>query len=196
MLSSSYVEKQPQSYFPNKSVSAQILSESFRKKSPMRMTQSALYKDLQMTSMTQQALRSPDRLRSPKRSNASPVRQGSPLRRGAGTGYEYSMDPEINRAVARELYVNSTVNVVNPSSRKSPSKVKPGQMNLFNPKGQHIDASVRYEIEQSKDGSSILHMSPRRTNNSSIVNIQGIFKDDGGQAEIRNQDLRKKTEEV
>ena len=46
-------------------------------------------------------------------------------------------DPEVNRALARELYVDSTVNVVNPSGGKkgSPSKVKPGQMNLFNPRG-------------------------------------------------------------
>jgi hypothetical protein len=44
--------------------------------------------------------------------------------------------PDINRALARELYVESTVNVVNPSSKNSPGKVKPGQMNLFNPKGQ------------------------------------------------------------
>ena len=106
------------------------------------------------------------------------------------------LDPEINRAVARELYVNSTVNVVNPSSRKSPSKVKPGQMNLFNPKGQKIDPSSRFEITESKDGTSIVNLSPGRTNASSIANIQGIFKDEGGQAEIRNHDLRKKTEEV
>ena len=78
-----------------------------------------------MTSMTQQALRSPNRrLRSPKRSMASPGRR-SPGRKGEGVP-EYTMDPEVNRAIARELYVNSTVNVVNPSSRKSPSKVKPG----------------------------------------------------------------------
>ena len=52
MLSSSYVEKQPMSYLPSKAASAQILTDSFRKKSPMRMSQSALYKDIQMTSMT------------------------------------------------------------------------------------------------------------------------------------------------
>lgn len=106
------------------------------------------------------------------------------------------MDPEVNRAIARELYVNSTVNVVNPSSRKSPSKVKPGQMNLFNPKGQNIEASVRYDLTEAKDGSPVLNMSPSRINASSIANIQSIFRDDGGQTEIRNVDLRKKTEAV
>jgi hypothetical protein len=35
--------------------------------------------------------------------------------------------PDLNRALARELYVESTVNVVNPSgSMRSPGKVKPG----------------------------------------------------------------------
>lgn len=69
-------------------------------------------------------------------------------------------------------------------------------MNLFNPKGQKIDPSSRFEITESKDGTSIVNLSPGRTNASSIANIQGIFKDEGGQAEIRNHDLRKKTEEV
>lgn len=125
---------------------------------------------------------------------ASPVRVGSPSKMAALN--ESGLDPEINRAVARELYVNSTVNVVNPSSRKSPSKVKPGQMNLFNPKGQKIDPAVRYEITETRDGSSVLNLSPTRSTANSIANIQGIFKDEGGQAEIRNTDLRKKTEEV
>jgi len=53
-------------------------------------------------------------------------------------------DTEINRALARELYVDSTVNVVNPSNRRNGGKVKPGQMNLFNPKGQKIDGTVNY----------------------------------------------------
>lgn len=68
-------------------------------------------------------------------------------------------------------------------------------MNLFNPKGQNIEASVRYDISETKDGSPVLNMSPSR-GTSSIANIQSIFKDDGGQAEIRNVDLRKKTEAV
>ena len=49
----------------------------------------------------------------------------SPGRLGQGGGMDYEV-PDINRALARELYVESTVNVVNPSSKNSPGKVKPG----------------------------------------------------------------------
>ena len=53
-----------------------------------------------------------------------------------GIGYVQGtpLESDLNRAVARELYVDSTVNVVNPKGRGA--NVKPGQMNLFNPKGQ------------------------------------------------------------
>jgi hypothetical protein len=54
---------------------------------------------------------------------SSPGRLGSPKKYRAN---DKAFDPEVNRALARELYVDSTVNVVNPSSRKSPGKVKPG----------------------------------------------------------------------
>ena len=64
------------------------------------------------------------------------MRVSSPSRVAGGYSAAYTLDPEINRAVARELYVNSTVNVVSGGgTRKSPNKVKPGQMNLFHPKG-------------------------------------------------------------
>lgn len=54
MMGSSYVERnQNSNYLPSKAASAQILSDSFRKKSPMRMSQSALYQDIHMTSITQ-----------------------------------------------------------------------------------------------------------------------------------------------
>jgi len=46
---------------------------------------------------------------------------------------DLAYDPEINRALARELYVEATVNVVDPNSRKANGKVKRGQMNVFNP---------------------------------------------------------------
>jgi hypothetical protein len=47
----------------------------------------------------------------------------SPTRKYA----DYTVDAEINRALARELYVESTVNVVNPSNRRNTQgKVKPG----------------------------------------------------------------------
>lgn len=76
----------------------------------------------------------------------SPKRYASPGRRQENYGV---LDPELNRALARELYVDSTVNVVNPSGRrKSNAKVKPGQMNLFNPKGQSINTSVSYTFKE------------------------------------------------
>ena len=67
----------------------------------------------------------------------SPGRK-SPGRKRGGVGYDQSgpFEPELNRAIARELYVDSTVNVVNPSGKMNGAKVKPGQMNLFNPRGQ------------------------------------------------------------
>jgi len=67
--------------------------------------------------------------------NRSPGRK-SPKKR-AIIGYDPSgpFEPDLNRAIARELYVDSTVNVVNPTGKMNGAKVKPGQMNLFNPKG-------------------------------------------------------------
>ena len=53
---------------------------------------------------------------------------------GPGYHQENIFDAEYNRAVARTLYVESTVNVVNTRSKSSYAKVKPGQMNLFNAK--------------------------------------------------------------
>lgn len=43
------------------------------------------------------------------------------------------LDPEVNRKLARQLYVESTVNDVVSYGKNSPNKVKPGQMNLFHP---------------------------------------------------------------
>jgi len=37
-----------------------------------------------------------------------------------------TLDPEVSRALARELYIEETVNVVNPGKKGSPGKVKPG----------------------------------------------------------------------
>jgi hypothetical protein len=36
------------------------------------------------------------------------------------------LDPEVSRALARELYLEETINVVNKGKKGSPSKVKPG----------------------------------------------------------------------
>jgi hypothetical protein len=41
------------------------------------------------------------------------------------------------------MYIESTVNVVSPG-KNSPAKIKPGQMNLFNPKGQK-NLTVNYK---------------------------------------------------
>ena len=57
---------------------------------------------------------------------------GSPGRKSPSRS-PIKMSPDINRAVARELYIDSTVNVVNKVNGKP--NIKPGQMNLFNPKG-------------------------------------------------------------
>ena len=87
--------------------------------------------------------------------------------------------PEINRALARELYVDSTVNVVNPTSN-SPPKIKPGQMNLFNPKGQK---NLQVQLEGMQRSNS-----PQMTSGTerSVDKIASIYNDQGGNAKIRN----------
>ena len=42
------------------------------------------------------------------------------------TVFNETLDPEYSKALARELYIDETVNVVNPGKKGSPSKVKPG----------------------------------------------------------------------
>lgn len=64
----------------------------------------------------------------------SPGRR-SPKKNFKGYNQEGPFEPDLNRAIARELYVDSTVNVVNPTGKYNGAKVKPGQMNLFNPRG-------------------------------------------------------------
>jgi hypothetical protein len=49
----------------------------------------------------------------------------SPKRGGRRSPSPSKLSPEVNRALARELYIESTVNVVNPS-KGSPSKIRPG----------------------------------------------------------------------
>lgn len=57
----------------------------------------------------------------------SPGRK-SPKKRNGIIGYDQNgpFEPDLNRAIARELYVDSTVNVVNPTGKFNGSKVKPG----------------------------------------------------------------------
>ena len=66
----------------------------------------------------------------------SPHYRRSPGRAGSPTKYQNkdkAFDQEINKALARELYIDSTVNVVKAVDGKYSGKVKPGQMNLFQP---------------------------------------------------------------
>ena len=62
-------------------------------------------------------------------------------------------------------------------------------MNLFNPRGQRIESTIEVNEQELRD------LSQGRARNS-IADIQGIFRDGGGRAQIRNQDLRQKTAEV
>jgi len=65
-------------------------------------------------------------MRSPTKRLSSPGRR-SPMKSPTRKYADYTVDAEINRALARELYVESTVNVVNPSNRRNTQgKVKPG----------------------------------------------------------------------
>ena len=47
---------------------------------------------------------------------------------------QVSFSPEVNKAIAKELYIDSVINVVSPK-KGDKSGVIPGQMNLFNPIG-------------------------------------------------------------
>lgn len=106
--------------------------------------------------------------RIPRKGNNSPLR----------------LSPDINRAIARELYVDSVVNVVNEGS----PTIKAGQMNLFNPKGQknlQVDFSTKRLQGESYSN-----------NQRSVDKIRTIFNDEGGRGKIRNVDLQAKTEAV
>jgi hypothetical protein len=113
-------------------------SYSYSLKSPKKLDQSQLVQDIQWVSTAAPYMapsqsspngysspyrQSPSRRSPRKAAMASPGRVGSPTRYHKK---ELAYDAEVNRAFAREMYVNSTVNVVNPSSKRSPGKVKPG----------------------------------------------------------------------
>ena len=121
----------------------------------------------------------------------SPGRRGSPPRY-VEENVDHVLDPEINRALARELYVDSTVHVVGGGKKKGKG-VKPGQMNLFHPKGA---AALQYKVDSSAyEEFAAGNLSPSR-GKTAIDQIHGIFMDDGGQGTIRNDELRQKTENV
>lgn len=164
MMFENQIKKQVRRASPTKNM------KSVRQSSPSKLNQSKMY-----TAQSAQLLAS-----SPRR---SPGRKSSP-KKMRGIGYANHFDPEVNRAIARELYVDSTVNVVNPGA-KSTSKVVPGRMNLFNPKGQKnlaVSVSKRSleEIKQEND---------EEFENSKISHIQGIYNDEGGRSKMRNLDL-------
>lgn len=115
-------------------------SYSYSLRSPKKLDQSQLVQDIQWVSSAApymgQSQSSPNATgysspyrQSPSRRSPRKAAMASPGRVGSPTRYhkkELAYDAEVNRAFAREMYVNSTVNVVNPSSKRSPGKVKPG----------------------------------------------------------------------
>lgn len=93
-----------------------------------------------------------------------------------------TFDPELNKAIARELYVEDTINVVNPTNRKSPNKVKPGQMNLFNPLPKYRSQALN-EVYENQETPGVGQ--PQR-DRSAIDMISDIFKDQSGGGVMRN----------
>lgn len=115
--------------------------------------------------------------------SVSPVRVTSPGRRE-------QIPAEVNRALARELYVDQIVNVVDPSSRRSGGgKVIPGQMNLFHPKPSKINSNSRKQLDISGAGEP--------STRANISQLQDIYQDDGGpRTKMRNAELQQKTEAI
>jgi hypothetical protein len=72
-----------------------------------------------------------------------------------------TLDPEISRIMARQIYVDETVNVVSPDRKKG--RVKPGQINLFSSSSCDLSVSLgppaspprRTETEYSPERSTI-----------------------------------------
>ena len=80
--------------------------KSTRLASPIKLTQNQFVNDIQYIAQSAQIAEGFGRSR-------SPAKQAVHM-------------SDINRAIAREMYVDSTVNVVNPSNKNSPGKIKPG----------------------------------------------------------------------
>ena len=107
--------------------------------------------------------------------------------------------------MARELYVDSTVNLVNPSGlRKSTiGKVKPGQMNLFHPTNQQ-NLRVSVEQIQGMKPASRNHLRQSSTGGRShqeamegLETIADIMNDEASSPQkMRNREMQKKTEAV
>ena len=96
------------------------------------------------------------------------------------------------KAIARELYIDSTVNVVEPiGTRTSKAKVVPGRLNLFNPKGQRsLQIPVGSPIGQPNSP-----LSGGLNQNASAT--PNIFRDDQGEYfRIKNETLAERNIEV
>ena len=116
------------------------------------------------------------------------------------------LSPDIHRALARELYVDSTVNVVNPTGRrsKSPSKVKPGQMNLFHPVAPRaaMESELQAYIDnrqEDRSPSGSPNRSPERFSHreNNLVTLSNIIKEDSGNnVKMKNRVIQEKTDEV
>lgn len=89
------------------------------------------------------------------------------------------------------MYIESTVNVVSPG-KNSPQKIRPGQMNLFNPKGQE-NLSVHHRAQKYMKQNEDENEDPTER---SVDKIRSIFNDEGGKGKIRNENLQKKTEAI
>lgn len=115
--------------------------------------------------------------------SVSPVRVTSPGRRE-------QIPTEVNRALARELYVDQIVNVVDPSSRRSGGgKVVPGQMNLFHPKPLKRQSSSKKGLDSSGVGEP--------STRANINQLQEIYNDEAGpRTKMRNPELQMKTEAI
>ena len=103
------------------------------------------------------------------------------------------MSPDVSRAIARELYVDSTVNVVNPTGRrsKSPSKVKPGQMNLFHPVAPRaaMESELQSYMETHPADRSL---SPERISHreGNLLTLSNIIKEDAGnRVQMKNREM-------
>jgi hypothetical protein len=80
------------------------------------------------------------------------------------------MDPEVNKTLTRDFISDSTTNVVSPSII-SQGKVKPGQINHFNPVGMKVlDLSQVYDGPISPP-SSVIEMENFSQDRTAMRNV-------------------------
>ena len=117
-------------------------SRGLQRSSEKKITGSVLMKSAKKTPIVAQSAQAPRIMKSPQKernipSNVVPKRMKSPVKQQRAESPNYNASPDFNRALAREMYIDSTVHMVaaNGKGKNSPMKVKPGQMNLFHPGG-------------------------------------------------------------